>query len=230
VGDAENERSPWSTLVIVRIHCFIFPVVGRKNMDDDFERSLDSDTLKFIRRKARQLAGRYGFQRHEAEDIQQSLALDCLQRSVRFNPHRGGRANFMRLIVKRGVATLIEARRSSTRGCDVCQVSLDSPINKNDAGASEFADLISDHACRGRAAGSLNWTEQSLVVKLDVERAVASLPPDLRRICLLLVVLDRIAHVAAVAGISRATLHRRMRVIRAAFVHARLSEGWTEAS
>jgi RNA polymerase sigma factor (sigma-70 family) len=218
------------SLAIGRIHCFIFPVVGRKNMDDDFERHLDSDTLRFIRRKARQLAGRYGFQRHEAEDIQQSLILDCLERLARFNPQRGSRANFTRLIVKRSVATLIEARRSSTRGFHVRHVSLDSPINRNDSEASEFRDVISQHDCRGRMGRSLNRTEQRLIVKLDVERAIAALPPHLRQICQLLVVFDRIAQVAAVAGVSRATLHRRMRVIRVVFAQMRLSDYFPKSS
>lgn len=215
---------PWSTLAIGRIHCFIFPVVGRKNMDDDFERYLDSETLGFIRQKARQLAGRYGFQSHEAEDIQQSLILDCLERLARFNPHRGVRTNFTRFVVKRAVATLIETRQCSSRGFDVCQISLDSPTYKNDAGASGFADVISDDACRSRTARSLNVPEQSMALKIDVDRAIASLRPELRRICFLLVVLDRVAQVANVAGVSRATLHRRMRMIRSAFVEMHISD------
>jgi hypothetical protein len=100
---------------------------------------------------------------------------------------------------------------------------LDSPTNRNDSDASWFWDVISEHDSRNIGRHT-NLTEQNLIVKLDVGRAIADLPTDLRRICLLLVVLDRSDHVATVSGVSRATLHRRMRTIRAAFVEAGLCD------
>lgn len=193
-------------------------------MDDDFERYLDIDTLRLIRRKARYLAGRYGFQLYEAEDIQQSLILDCLERLRRFDPQRGTRANFARSIVSHGVATLIEARRCRRGGYDVGHLSLSAPIDNNNLNRSTLADVISENDYHNRMGRSSKPVEQILHLKLDVNRAIAALPDSLRRICRLLMVLDHVAQVGAAVGISRATLHRRIRIIRAAFARFPLSD------
>lgn len=193
-------------------------------MDDDFEHSLlNDDALRFIRIKAKQIAGRYGFQPYEAADIQQSLILDCLERFAHFDPKRGSPRSFIRSVVNHGVANLIESQRARRRGYGVRHSSLNSSFDINDPSSPEIVDIVSDDGNLKKTGRHGPSIEQSLQLKLDVERAITALPDDLRRICRLLMVLDHVAHVATAIGVSRATLHRRMRIIRDAFAQFPLS-------
>jgi len=184
-------------------------------MDDDFEHHLDNHTLKFIRFKARQLAGKYGFRPDEREDIEQSLILDCLQRLRRFDPGRGSRQSFGCGVVGHAVATLIEARRARHRGYGVPHVSLDA---SHDFEGADAYFLISEDQYRARMGLHSSPLEQILAIEIDVNLAVAALPCDLARICRLLMDLESTTQVAVVIGISRATLHRRIQAIRQAFL------------
>lgn len=193
-------------------------------MDDDVEQFLNNDILDFIRRKAKQLAGKYGFHRDEIEDIQQCLIVDCLQRVRRFDARRAPRDRFARHVVKHGVARLIESRRAIRRGhgARLCSLS-----GRADEDSPNLADLISDDGGIRKGGSASARFEHHLLMRLDVAQTLVALPADLRRICRLLMVLDHAAQVAAAIGISRATLYRRMRIIRAHFVSARFGAAST---
>lgn len=184
-------------------------------MDDDRStHSLDDETLGFVRFKARQIAGRYGFHRDEFEDVQQTLIAHCLERMARFDSRRGSPHTFASIVINRGIATIIESQKARCRDYRLCQ-SFDSlpDLGKSIAEGEDYSRLA-----------SYSRSFEQTFLTLDVQRTVAVLPPELRRICHLLMVIDRLAGVAKAAGVSRATLHRRMRSIRAAFVQARLSD------
>lgn len=183
-------------------------------MDDAFEQILNDQILSFIRRKAKQLAGKYGFCRDSSDDIEQSLVLECLQRVRRFDARRGRPDHFARHLVKHAVAKLIESQRSRRRGCGFRLCSLDAKLGDDDRLC--LADLIPTDG-ELKTPGPRPIFEQRMSQRLDVARAIAKLPPDLRRICHLLMVLDDVAQVGSVVGISRATLYRRFQEIRAAF-------------
>ncbi len=183
-------------------------------MDDDVKQFLNDDILSYIRRKAKQLAGKYGFHRDEIEDIQQRLILDCLQRVRRFDSRRGPRDCFARHVVKHGVARLIESQRATRRGYGIRLCSLNAGA---EAESPDLAELISEDGCIPRRGWPPPMAEERLLLRLDVANTVDKLPADLRQICHLLTVMDGVAQVAAVIGISRATLHRRIRLVRSAF-------------
>ena len=187
-------------------------------MDDDFENCLSSDTFRFIRLKANQLTGKYGFLRDDIDDIQQSLVLDYLQRVRRFDADRGDSDHFARHIVKHGVARLIESQRAACRGYGnrLCSVS-------TACGRPESPDLADSISEEDRILKrSPQKLERDLVLRVDVAKAVGALPDDLRRVCLFLMALDHVGQVATAAGVSRATLYRRIRAIRARFIQSQL--------
>jgi DNA-directed RNA polymerase specialized sigma24 family protein len=183
-------------------------------VDDDFEQILNDQILSFIRRKAKQLAGKYGFRRDACKDIEQSLILECLQRARRFDARRGRPDHFARHLVKHAVAKLIESQRSRRRGFGFRLCSLDARLGDDDQVSR--AGLIATDGY-SMTQGWRPAFEQGMLQRLDVVRAIATLPPDLRRICHLLMVLDHAGQVGSVVGISRATLYRRLQEIRAAF-------------
>jgi RNA polymerase sigma-70 factor (ECF subfamily) len=64
-----------------------------------------------IRYKARQLAGRHGFSLSEREDLEQEFRLLLLRRLASFDPHVAHWNVFVRTLLERHAATLIEQRR-----------------------------------------------------------------------------------------------------------------------
>jgi RNA polymerase sigma factor (sigma-70 family) len=186
-------------------------------MDDDLEQFPDTATRRFVRTKARQLAGKYGFRTDEIEDIQQSLILECIERLPHFDPQRGSRARFLRGVANHAIANLIESRRARCRGYWVRHGSLSAVSDSESPNARALVEVISNDAYRTRLGIGSRPFDQTLHFELDIARAIDALPADLGRICRLVMALDGLAQVASAIGVSRATLHRRVLVIRAAF-------------
>jgi len=184
---------------------FRFPVNGEEKKVDDLEQQLNTNIRKFIRRKASQLAGKYGFHSDETDDIEQSLLLYYLQGVRRFDSRRGSIDHFGRYIVKHGVAKLIQSQRATRRGFGARLCSLST--SHADSASPHLTDLISEnrrviqHGCAW-----LNFEEHA-VLRLDVAKTIEALPAHLRGICGLLMVVDRVAQVATLRGISPATLY-----------------------
>lgn len=174
---------------------------------------LAADTLKLIRCKASQLAGRYGFSHDEFEDIQQSLIVDFLERSPLFVERRASQRGFARAIVNHCVATLIESKKAQRRGYGICHVSLSFPLDASSTHSSIVTEMIADPS---------QLSASGLQLRVDVAKTLATLPSELRQICLQLMMAGHMGDLAALIGVSRATLHRRVRTIRAFFQEAQL--------
>jgi RNA polymerase sigma-70 factor (ECF subfamily) len=177
-------------------------------VDVNCDLNLSADTVEFIRRKARQLAGKYGFSKDEVNDLQQDLTLDYLQRRPHFNELRGSDQGFARSIVRHRVATLIESQKAQRRGYGIRHYSLSTPLDSVCPDSPLFAEIASDPS----------KSVMSLELKIDVSNTIGALPSELRTICLLFMQLEQMTRVGALIGVSRATLHRRMQLIREAFV------------
>lgn len=191
-------------------------------MDDEFDYYLSSATVRLIRFKARQIAGRFGFARDEFLDLQQTLLAHCLERSRSFDSGRSSRDRFTRVIVERQVATIISAQKAQRRDyrlCESLRVRRDNPESR--PGHRSWDSGKCDYPMLG--IGHFESPEWSLLLKCDVERTMAILPPELREVCRLLMVTDGIASVAVIVGISRAALYRRISEIRAVFVKRNLT-------
>ena len=65
-----------------------------------------------IRYEARQLAGRHGFSLSEREDLEQEFRLHVLRRLASFDPHVAHWNVFVRTLLERHAATLVEQRRT----------------------------------------------------------------------------------------------------------------------
>ena len=173
-------------------------------MDEHYsEQQIDPGILKLTRFKSRRLAGKYGFARHDAEDIEQELLLDFLQRSKSFDAHRCSRRTFARLVINHRVATIIDAGRAACRDYRAGVISL-----------NQVPDGISE-------AVGVDGTE-SLNLKLDVQRALCRLPAALAHLCRVLMVSETCAEAAAATGMSRPTLYRKIRAVRGLITEAGL--------
>ena len=179
---------------------------------------IDPALLRLTSFKSRHLAGKYGFARHDVEDIEQDLLLDYLQRSRSFDPHRCNHRTFARLVINNRIATVIEAKQAACRDHRACRISLDQPqdhLGQNPLEVGALPGLArSSRGCR---------VDASLNLRLDVQRVLSRLPAALAHLCRLLMDCETCAEAAARAGISRATLYRRLARIRSAFVEAELA-------
>ena len=168
-----------------------------------FANELDLDVRRVVAFKALQLAGSYGFSRDEASDIAQDLALDYLKRRARYDRSRSAPGTFLRTVVGNRSATL--AKRQSAQCRDYRRT------------VSIRHDVGGPSAQRASATTCRNLREVRQNFRLDVIAAVKRLPPQLRRICELLIVLESASEVAETLAISRATLYRRLIEIRDLF-------------
>ncbi len=129
--------------------------------------TLDDYAMTLIRLKARQLIGRYGFNRSDREDIEQELTLDLLTRLDRFDPRQGRPATFVQMVVNRHVASLIRQRRSVAHDYRRAMVSLD-----------ELSDETGDD--NGTEPAFDDRDQRDLAI--DVNDAVDALPDHLRSV------------------------------------------------
>jgi DNA-directed RNA polymerase specialized sigma24 family protein len=187
-------------------------------MDEREDQQIDPAVLRLARFKGRQLAGKYGFAGDDAEDIQQELLLDYLKRSLSFDAHRCNRRTFARLVFDHHAAALIEAQTAGCRDHRLCRISLDQVAGQHQSRGPEQVEWRVGKPCERR------FSESRFNTKLDVERTLIRLPAVLASICRLLMVCDSAVEVAAKAGISRATLYRRVHQARNAFIEA----GWAD--
>ncbi|MDP8988615.1 MAG: hypothetical protein M3N41_00855 [Acidobacteriota bacterium] len=179
-----------------------------------FEPQIDPAVLRLTRFKSRRLAGNYGFARHDAEDIQQELLVDSLQRSKSFDAHRCTGRTFAQLVVNNRIATIIEGQQAACRDYRACRISLDQPRDHLGRNPSEVGDALAGIA----APFGGRLFEESLNLRLDVQLVLGRLPAALAYLCRLLMDCDTCAEAAARAEISRATLYRQIAKIRAVFV------------
>jgi RNA polymerase sigma-70 factor (ECF subfamily) len=175
----------------------------------------DAYAKDLIHYTAIRLVGKYGLTRFDREDIEQDLFLDLLQRLPDYDPKRAKLNTFIARVVEHGVATLIERRQAEKRDWRRCRLSLNRPASYEDADGPEFGEFVETDYRRREVRNDDLAIEMAGVLK--------TLPPRLRDICRGLM-RDGVTQVAADLGLSRMTIHRGMKVIRARFEDAGLDQ------
>ena len=174
---------------------------------------IDSYALYYIRLQTTKLTGHPYFTPDDHEDIEQELVLDFILRWPDFDPARGSRISFIQMVVKRRCANLIEEIEALKRGQGERPVSLNTLLYADDEDdAMELLDTIAnEEGLWGDAY--LGWNQLSADLRLDLERAIATLPPEMALICEKLKTL-RVAEVARELGIPRTTVNRAIERLR----------------
>ena len=178
---------------------------------------LDDYAANLIRNKARQLVGKAGLTQSDQPDIEQELMIDLLCRMQYFNPAKGKKTTFMARIVERRISTIFEARFAQCRDWRKCY-SLNYTIDNGEGLQSEMIDLLNNDEDSNRTS-DLELSS----LKMDVERVLATLPDDLKELCLKLKE-NTMTEIAKEMGVPRGTLYGRIKKIRKAFLAAGLEE------
>jgi RNA polymerase sigma factor (sigma-70 family) len=117
-----------------------------------------------IKRKAKRLAGHYGYRISDVEDIEQDLAMHVFQQTHRHEPGRGSREKFVSKVAKNKLLNLIEKHTAKKRDRR-------RDVPADDVGEGALLD------------GGIAPDRIDLVI--DVREAIARLPEDLRQVAVL---------------------------------------------
>jgi RNA polymerase sigma-70 factor, ECF subfamily len=177
---------------------------------------LDRFEAWLIHHKAKQLVGKRGFTESDLADIKQDLTLDLLVRLKTFDPSRAKRHTFVAMVVEHRVAAIIEHRVAARRDGRREECSLNDSVSDHEGKIVERHETL-DADCRGRGHS------KSRDMAVDVQAAIASLPPRLQVLCSHLQT-KTIAEVARELGVPRMTLYGDIKRLKAAFEEAGLGD------
>ncbi|WP_058868173.1 sigma factor [Chloracidobacterium thermophilum] len=184
---------------------------------------IDEYAVQIIKYKARQLVGRVGFTESDREDLEQEMLMDLLQRLPKYNPDRAQRNTFIARVVEHKIATIIEARKAGLRDYRLCNCSLNDRLEDEEGGSVERMETI-DQEDYLRRTGRLSRPASELRdLSLDVRKAIAKLPPELRELCKRLDT-DTVTEISRDTGIPRGTIYESINKLRAIFEDAGLRD------
>lgn len=141
-----------------------------------------SDVAGLVRGKTRELVRRTGFNRSDADDVEQEVAVDLLRRLARFDPAKASLRTFATRVVEHHVATLIESREAACRDWRRAQVSLDEMVRDETGDVVPRWQTLDREACGARRRGDEPDEREELDLQIDVRDAVAALEPPLREV------------------------------------------------
>ncbi len=152
----------------------------------------------------------FGFAADDWDDMRQDLALDCLRRLPNFDPARGDWRQFVHGVVRNHSCNLASHHTNRPLLCSI--VAADESESAEELAGSDPQDIP---AADFRPA---------LELRLDIRRALASLPKEIQTLARLLSRFSRHA-VRLKTGLTVSQLDRKIRQIRAAFVAAGIYPG-----
>jgi DNA-directed RNA polymerase specialized sigma24 family protein len=174
-------------------------------VDDQFEYHLSSGTLRFIRFKARQLAGRYGFRRDEIDDIAQTLVLLIIERAAQFDGRRSSPRTFAGVVVNSGISSIVKSHKAQRRDYRLCR-----PLDWSPDSSGHFPVP--------------RYFDPAIVecpLRTDVARALGRLDPADRRVAFALMDYSPM-EASRELGLARSTVYRHIARLRTAFIAAGL--------
>jgi RNA polymerase sigma-70 factor, ECF subfamily len=159
-----------------------------------------------IRRKARQLIGKYGFNRDDCEDLMQELTLDLLIRLSKFDASKACLDTFVSRIVDRRVANVIRYQRQVKRDFHRRAPSLDEPIRDDEGRAISRGERISQDEYDLRMGKYTSNEAEREEMRMEVGAAISGLPWDLQLLANLLRT-HSMTEAARKLGVHRDTLY-----------------------
>ena len=161
----------------------------------------------YTRKKAAEVAGKYGFAEDEDEDLAQDLILHLLHQWPNYDPARSKPTTFIQNVVDAKVCRLIRDQRDPKR--DFRRLRSLSEVGD----AAEFGKL---DGVRGQPERS---DQESFELQSDVADITSRLPEELRQVAELL--RTKCIHAAALElGIPESTFRKRIDQLREYFQQA----------
>jgi RNA polymerase sigma-70 factor (ECF subfamily) len=183
---------------------------------------LDSFTQGFVRKCARQLAGKFGFKRQDRDEIEQRLYLKLARHLHAADPNDPKWKAFVAITVRRHLASMIRdsqaEKRDHRRTCSI-HVQIDT-----DEGPVDLADTISEREIPSRRGRAKRSPQELAELTLDVRDCLAELTDEKQHEYCERLMHDSISQVARDVDIPRTTLNGRLDKVRQRFEERELRE------
>ena len=141
---------------------------------------IDQYALRAIQCRVRSLIGRYGIVPADREDLIQQLFLEYLERAGGFDPGRGRFKTFVNCVVRNQVVSLIRTRKRQFRDATLCALPQSAAEQTDEETSSIQSGELSEDTYRIAAGLASRPAADLLNLRIDVDRAVGTLPADLR--------------------------------------------------
>lgn len=173
----------------------------------------DAELVRIAMHYASGLVGNYGYTPSDADDILQILVLAANAALPRFNPTKAKRSTFICEVLAREVADLIRhvTREMRDKHCE--ELSLDDLCPREEDEEILWSEVIGVEKTLTENGCSRNELADFHSLRVDLEEALAELPPRLRELCELHASLSH-GEARRAAGMAYSTHHRAIKRIR----------------
>ena len=179
--------------------------------------TVDPFTIRYVRKHASRLAGRYGFAPGDQQEIEQRLLVKLAPHLPRADPDSATWRALVAKTVRRQIANLVRDARAEKR--DHRRTSSLNVLVAGEDGPVELVETVGPREADARL-GLARRTDPELVeLSIDIESVIERLPPNLRDLCIRLQ-HDSVAQVARDLGTPRSTLYRMIGQLRFHFEEA----------
>ncbi|MDP6447179.1 MAG: hypothetical protein QF805_25515 [Pirellulaceae bacterium] len=196
------------------------PPVGQSRGSDQV---IDSFTKGYVRKRARELAGKYGFKRHDRDEIEQRLYLKLAKRLHTANPNSPKWKAYVATTVSHCIASMIRdneaEKRDHRRVCSIHVV-----IGEDDDGPIELADTIGEQEGKSHCGCSSRSQQELSDLAMDIAACVAGVRDERHREFCERLKRDSISQVARDMDIPRTTLNAWLRKLMHRFEEQGLKE------
>ncbi len=156
----------------------------------------------YVKKKARELTGHFGFTSSDRDDLEQSLFVSLMERWPKFHADECTPQEFISWAIGRGVADLIRERQQRNAAEPTEGLPLEE-LFKDEDEQLPTGCVQADHV-------------PSVELSLDVEHILSRLPSEIQDTARRLME-GNVCQVARQTGLSRRTIRDRARIIREAF-------------
>jgi RNA polymerase sigma-70 factor (ECF subfamily) len=187
----------------------------------------DKFATRLIRRTAKELVGGGVFPQSDLEDVIQELQLALIAQAANFDPNRARWSTFVKNVIERSAISLRRRQNAQCRQPASEVSSLNVLIEDGEGQLVELGATVSEEEHRTSVGqGFISHTDE-VRAAIDVQGVLESLPEDLQDICQRLKSKSP-NEVARDLGISRPTMHRRVKVLQERFRSAGVGNAFAQ--
>lgn len=202
---------------------------GANSSSQSANQSLDSFTRGYVRKAARQLAGKYGFRQGERDDVEQRLYLKLARTLHLADPDDPKWKAFVAKTVGRHVASMIRDAKADKRDHRRTS-SIHVVIGADDDGPIELSDTIGEDEIPSRRTRNRRSAQDLAELQFDLATCIGELCDRRHRELCERLKHDSISQVARDMGIARTTLNAWLGKLRSRFEEGGLREYFERSS
>lgn len=191
----------------------------RKSKDRSGElgcQSIDSFTLGYVKKRSRQLVGRYGFNETDREEIEQALLKKLVGYLDQADPNSPQWKAFVAKTVNRHISTLIRDRTAEKRD-HRRTISLHVVIGVEDQQPLDLASVLQEHEIPSRRSQEPRSSHDYVELDVDVHACIELLEDERHRELCRRLMEKSVTQVAQDMNVPRTTLTSWIGKIRSRF-------------